>query len=383
MSDTGRSGALLPPSKTSAEEKSKASRDPNSKTEMRFQFNTGKAGMEQPVQQNVNQVVDKVLKGTAYYKRQQEKQEENAKKVEFYKAKLAAVQKDDKLMAKLRKEYSLKIKDLTKDVDLSRKWIHIDLDMFYVAIELRDNRTLVDKPVAVGSSVLTTSNYIARKFGVRSAMPSHVARMLCPELILLPVNMHKYQEASKKFMAIVEEYDPEYESMGLDEAKLDVTEYLENHNIEQTKENLEKVMLEIRTRINQEINITASCGCAANPLLAKLCSEKGKPNGQFYLEPDQPFIEEFIGQLDIRKIPGIGPQSEDILKGLGIGTVAQMRERLFDLYIIYGEYERFMDYAMDSHGISMVELILRRQGTRNPKSGSHSTFRRPSLQPAR
>lgn len=322
--------------------------------EMRFHFNTGKAGMDDPVQKNVNEVVEKVLKGTAYYKRQQEKQAENAKKVEFYKAKLAAVYQDQKLYAKLKKEYEAKIKDLTKNVDLTRQWIHIDLDMFYVAIELRDNPSLADKPVAVGSSVLSTSNYIARKFGVRSAMPSHVAKLLCPSLILLPVNMNKYKEASDKFMSIVEEYDPEFETMGLDEAKLDITEYLENHNIEPTKENLEKIMNDIRQRINFEIKITASCGCAPNPLLAKLCSEKAKPNGQRFLEADQTIIEEFVGELDVRKIPGIGPQSEDVLKGLGIMTALDMRSRLFDLFVIYNEYERFIDYARDCHGIAVV-----------------------------
>ena len=326
----------------------------DNKQEMRFHFNTGKAGMEQPVQKNVNEIVEKVLKGTAYYKRQLERQEENAKKVELYKAKLNAVQKDEKLHAKLQKEFASKVKDLTKNVDLTRQWIHIDLDMFYVAIELRDNPSLSDKPVAVGGSVLSTSNYVARKYGVRSAMPIHIAKLLCPELILLPVDMAKYHEASKKFMAIVEEYDPDFETMGLDEAKLDITEYMENHKYEPNKENAEKVMEEIRTRINQEIKITASSGFAANPMLAKLCSEKAKPNGQYYLESDQKIIEDYVGNLDIRKIPGIGPQSEDILKGLGIHTASDMRKRLFDLYVIYGEYERFLAYAMDCHGIAMV-----------------------------
>lgn len=122
-----------------------------SKPEMRFQFNATKAGMEEMVQRNINEVVEKALKGTAYYKHQQDKQEANAKKVEFYKAKLAAVYGDQKVMAKLQRQYREKVAGLTSSVDVSRSWIHIDLDMFFVAIELRDNPSLQDKPVAVGS----------------------------------------------------------------------------------------------------------------------------------------------------------------------------------------------------------------------------------------
>lgn len=205
-----------------------------------------------------------------------------------------------------------------------------------------------------GNSILSTANYVARKYGCRSAMPTHVAKLLCPQLVLLPLNGYKYKEASEKFMAIVEEYDPDYSSMGLDEASLDVTDYFENNGIEPTKVNAEKLMLDIRTRVNQEISITASSGFACNPMLAKLCSEKNKPNGQCYLVSNQQIIEDFMGKLDIRKIPGVGPQSEDVLKGLGIKTAMDMRERLLDLFIIYGDYEKFMDYAQDCYGISRV-----------------------------
>lgn len=189
-------------------------------------------------------------------------------------------------------------------------------------------------------------------------MPTHVARLLCPQLVLLPLNGDKYKAASEKFMAIVEEYDPDFASMGLDEANLDVTEYFENNGIEPNRENAEKLMNEIRERVYKELDITASSGFACNPMLAKLCSEKNKPNGQFYLDPNQEIIEEYIGKLDVRKIPGVGPQSEDILKGLGFNTALNMRERLLDLFIIYGEYERFIDYARDCYGISRVAYCL-------------------------
>lgn len=126
----------------------------NSNKEMRFHFNANKAGMEEMVQKNINEVVEKALKGTAYYKRQVEKQEANAKKIEFYKAKLTSVHSDPKLLARVTTQFESRIKDLKKDLDLSRQWIHIDLDMFFVAIELRDNPQYKDKPVGVGRESL-------------------------------------------------------------------------------------------------------------------------------------------------------------------------------------------------------------------------------------
>jgi DNA polymerase kappa len=101
------------------------------------------------------------------------------------------------------------------------------MDMFYAAVEIRDNPELADKPIAVGdSSMISTANYIARKFGVRSAMPGFIGKKICPDLIFVPHHGEKYKAVGKVFRAIIEEYDPEFESMGLDEANLDVTRYL-------------------------------------------------------------------------------------------------------------------------------------------------------------
>ena len=117
--------------------------------------------------------------------------------------------------------------DIEKERNLSRTWAHIDMDMFYAAVEIRDNPKLGDKPLAVGDeSMISTANYIARKYGVRSAMPGFIAKRLCPQLIFVPCNFQKYREVSKVFKGILQEYDPDYESMGLDEANLDLTHYL-------------------------------------------------------------------------------------------------------------------------------------------------------------
>ena len=115
---------------------------------------------------------------------------------------------------------------------MERTWFHIDMYMFYAAVEILDSTQLADFPVAIGDMMMiATSNYVARKFGVRSAMPGYIGVQLCPELLLIPPNYHKYQAVSKVFRDIVAEYDPEFVSLGLDEVNMDVTDYLVKNDI--------------------------------------------------------------------------------------------------------------------------------------------------------
>ena len=110
---------------------------------------------------------------------------------------------------------------------MSRTWFHIDMDMYYAAVEIRDDPTLADKPIAIGSQMMiSTANYIARKYGVRSAMPGFIGKKLCPNLVLVEPNFQKYRAVSREFKEIVSEYDPDFESLGLDEVNMDVTNYL-------------------------------------------------------------------------------------------------------------------------------------------------------------
>ena len=169
---------------------------------------------------------------------------------------------------------------------LTHTWIHIDMDMFYAAVEIRDKPELAAVPLAVGSeSMISTANYEARKYGVRSAMPGFIARKLCPQLVIVPCNFSKYREVAAVFQEIVESYDPDFESMGLDEANLDVTEYCMNHQIT-TDEQKENLALEIRTKIKEATQLTCSAGIACNRMLAKICTDMNKPDGQTFLPAD-------------------------------------------------------------------------------------------------
>ena len=160
------------------------------------------------------------------------------------------------------------------------------MDMFYAAVEIRDRPELAKVPVAVGSeSMISTANYEARKYGVRSAMPGFIGKKLCPNLLFVPCNLEKYRAVSLVFKEIVDFYDPEFESMGLDETNLDVTQYCAENNII-TPDQKQCLALEIRTKVFEATKLTCSAGIGPNKMIAKICSDINKPNGQTYVGDD-------------------------------------------------------------------------------------------------
>ncbi|MGC2580248.1 MAG: DNA polymerase IV [Terrimicrobiaceae bacterium] len=200
-----------------------------------------------------------------------------------------------------------------------RKIIHLDMDCFYAAIELRERPDLEGRPVAVGGGsprgVVTTCNYDARRFGVRSAMPGFKARALCPELIFLPVRFDLYRAESAKIRKILLSYTPLVEPLSLDEAFLDVTE-LGRYAWD--------IARELRARVYAATSLTCSAGIAPNKMLAKIASEWRKPNGQFAILPDD--VEEFMRKLPVGKIWGVGPKSAEKFASLGIHTCNDLQQ---------------------------------------------------------
>ena len=208
-------------------------------------------------------------------------------------------------------------------MDPIRKIIHIDMDCFYAAIEMRDFPELADKPIAVGGDaarrgVIATCNYIARQFGVRSAMPTAQAIKLCPSLILQPVRMEVYQKESQYIRAIFSEYTDLIEPLSLDEAYLDVTHSL------QCRGSATWIAQEIRARIFQTRQLTASAGIAPNKSLAKIASDWHKPNGQKVIMPHE--IAAFMTDLPVRKLFGVGPKMEEKLSLYNIKTCADVQQ---------------------------------------------------------
>lgn len=209
-----------------------------------------------------------------------------------------------------------------------RKIIHIDMDCFYAAIEMRDFPELSQKPVAVGGDskhrgVIATCNYAARKWGVRSAMPTAQALKLCPKLVLQPVRMEVYKQESQYIRRLFAEYTSLIEPLSLDEAYLDVS------SSTQCQGSATWIAKEIRERIFQTRQLTASAGIAPNKCLAKIASDWHKPNGQKVILPED--IASFMIDLPVRKLFGVGPKMEARLKEEGISTCGELQHFSVDV----------------------------------------------------
>ncbi|GLS82755.1 DNA polymerase IV [Paraferrimonas haliotis] len=203
-----------------------------------------------------------------------------------------------------------------------RKIIHVDMDCFYAAVEMRDNPELADKAIAVGGSaerrgVISTCNYAARKFGVRSAMATAHALRLCPDLVLVPGRMLVYQSVSKQIRAVFHEYTDIIEPLSLDEAYLDVSD------CRSCQGSATLIAKDIRRRIFEETGLTASAGIAPVKFLAKVASDLNKPNGQAVITPNQ--VDAFVKTLPLRNIPGVGKVTATKLSEMGLETCGDMQ----------------------------------------------------------
>ena len=215
-----------------------------------------------------------------------------------------------------------------------RAIIHLDMDCFYAAIEIRDRPSFCGKPVAVGGArdrrgVLTTCNYEAREFGVRSAMPTFMALQRCPTLIVLPTRFDVYRREAAIIRGILHRFTSLIEPLSLDEAYLDVTAH------PGAPGPLAQV---IRGTIFRKTKLTSSAGIGPNKLIAKIASEINKPNGQFEVKPEQ--MPVFMKDLPVRKIWGIGAKTEGKLEELGVKTCGELqrfsRPELVDLFGKFG-----------------------------------------------
>src|SRR3978361_419488 len=197
-----------------------------------------------------------------------------------------------------------------------RKIIHVDMDAFYASVEQRDNPDLRGKPVAVCGSrergVVAAASYEARKFGIRSAMPSVTAKRQCPDLIFVKPRFEVYKAVSQQIREIFAEHTPVIEPRSLDEAYLDVTENLQNIPLARD------VALAIRARIKEVTGLNSSAGISYNKFLAKLASDHRKPNGQYVITPEMG--PTFVEGLPVGKFPGIGPPDRANQKSIGLTT---------------------------------------------------------------
>ena len=203
-----------------------------------------------------------------------------------------------------------------------RKIIHIDMDAFFASVEQLDNPELRGNPVAVGGNsergVVAAASYEARKFGVRSAMASKIAKRKCPNLIFVKPRFDRYKEISNQVRNIFREYTDLVEPLSLDEAYLDVT------YAKKGKPSATLIAKEIRKRIFDETGLTASAGVSYNKFLAKTASDVNKPNGLFVLTPD--IAQDFIDKLEVKRFFGIGKVTASKLNQMGVWFGSDLRK---------------------------------------------------------
>ncbi|MBK2356824.1 DNA polymerase IV [Francisella hispaniensis] len=217
-----------------------------------------------------------------------------------------------------------------------RKIIHIDMDYFFAQVEEKANPSLKDKPFAVGSTnpnrgVISTCNYIAREYGVRSAMPTAIAMQKCPNLILLNTDFAKYKAASAIIRNIFYSFTDKVEPLSLDEAYLDVTD------VREYKNSATLIAQAIKQEIFNKTGLTGSAGVAPNKLLAKIASDINKPNGLYVITPEQ--INNFIKDLPVKKLFGVGKVCQEKLKSMNVETCLDLQR--LSLAILIDRFGKF------------------------------------------
>ncbi|XP_019956493.1 DNA polymerase kappa [Paralichthys olivaceus] len=376
----------------------------------RMALNDNKAGMEGLDRDKINKIIMESSKGSRFYENELKREQQVNQRIE--KMMLQKAQITDQQLKTAQAQVDRMASTLERSRDLSRAIVHVDMDAFYAAVEMRDCPELKDKPMAVGSmSMLSTSNYHARKYGCRAAMPGFIAKKLCPNLVIVPTNFDKYRAVSEEIREIFADYDPHFQPMSLDEAYLDFTDHLDQRQswpdssrthrfrttntstgedqIEfhreatpETKDlspvlfedspssspclpgsdaaaggsgafevfgtSVEEAVREMRFRIEQKTMLTASAGIAPNMMLAKVCSDKNKPNGQYRLPSTRAAVMDFIQNLPIRKVSGVGKVSEKMLNALGVSSCSHLGQQMALLSLLFSEtaWHHFLQVSM-------------------------------------
>jgi len=227
--------------------------------------------------------------------------------------------------------------------------LHVDMDSFFSAVEVRENPELKGLPVIVGGriqpeeekvtkesdgkirGVVSTCSYEAREYGIHSAMALSQAYNLCPDATLLPVNMPLYKKVSERLMSILRQYADKLEQVSIDEAFLDISTKVKDWN--EAREYAQMIKMEIL----EKEGLTCSIGIAPNKTIAKIASDFVKPNGLTVVE--QEHVREFLAPLPVKKIPGVGPKTEAILKQMGMETINQLAScEVLKLVAQFGKY---------------------------------------------
>ncbi|KAL8637632.1 MAG: hypothetical protein Q9228_005117 [Teloschistes exilis] len=352
---------LLGPSLT------KAGQDSVDQQKARLANSYFRTGADQVLQ--VSEIIYNASKGSKFFNHEEVRDKNLTQKIEKILSRKRQLECVD-LASDLRRadEY---IAELELSRDLSQTVVHVDCDAFYAAVEELDRPELKDVPMAVGKGVLTTCNYHARKFGCRSGMAGFVAMKLCPHLVCLPLNFEKYTAKAKEVREVLSEYDARFQSASMDEAYLNITQYCEAHGM-----GPDDAASQLRNQVFEKARITVSAGIAPNARIAKICSNRNKPNGQFRVASDRATILAFMRDLPTRKVNGVGRVFERELDAIGVKTCGDIYAQRAYLSKLFGE--KAFQFLMQVY-LGLGHTSVRPAEEYERKSvGTESTFREMS-----
>ncbi|EPY50024.1 DinB translesion DNA repair polymerase [Schizosaccharomyces cryophilus OY26] len=316
-----------------------------------------KSGQESVDQERINEIIYEASKGSKYFEAEQKRDlelrmriERVRQEVKEYYRKLEHNNAFQKEWAERTDQIDTYMQELQSCRDLSQVIVHVDCDAFYASVEELRNEKLKNIPMAVGKGVLCTANYMARKFGVRSAMPEFIAKKLCPELVVLPLDIPEYAVKSKEIQNLLLEYDQNLCPASIDEVYMNLTPYMNRNKLNKDEDTMQQVIMEIRNKVLKITGVSISCGIAANKLLAKIASNMKKPNDQYLVPIEAEVIEKFMSKLPTRRINGIGRVLEQELLGLDIETCGDILNNRTLLSYIFRE-KTFQNLIQCSLGI--------------------------------
>ena len=325
-------------------------------------FTNAKAGMEQVDFDHVKKVVYEASANSLHGAHQARRDAQLAARVDALRGRASRLARlEPGRVAAAERAADALASRLLHARDRGRSWVCLDMDAFFFSVEARDDPERLlpaadggrgpPRPFAVGStSMITTANGEARKYGVRSAMPGYIALRLCPHLEFVPLHFDKYVAASKQVMACLPRFDPRFEPSGLDEAFVEVTDYVRRRRMEEEGAasaprseggggfSALDAANEIRAAVRAATSLPCSAGVAPNRMLAKMASDLGKPDGAFAVPRDPAALAAFVAETGVRKVPGIGRVTERVLEGaLGVRTCAQLYANRGLVFCLFGK----------------------------------------------
>ena len=316
-------------------------------------FNQFKAGLSSVDPKEISEKIIEISKNTKYYSNQKERSksidEQSRKMVDALRKSSASDLKQAEV------QVDSYIEKLRSKLSFENTYFHADLDAFYASVEQLEDPSLVGTPFVVGGSikhgVVSTSSYEARKYGIRSGMAIFIALSLCSKLKIVSYHGDKYLEKSKQVQSIFRRYDPNFSSLGLDEASLNLTELLKTSG--KSAEDLAK---QLQREVFEETKLTISIGIAHTRQLAKIASDINKPNGIFSVPRNREEFNNFLYSLKIRKIPGIGGVTERKLQSLGIETIQDVIDKRREIWYLFSQ--KFREFIFHSAiGISLDKKV--------------------------